>query len=127
MVDEAGRYAEEDRKRRDQVEILNSADSNCYQAEKMLADHGAKLAPDHKSKIEAALREVREALSKRDAKAARDRSEELKRLMQEAGAALYAQTSPTATRTGPSAASGPQAQPQQAGARVVDAEFREKQ
>jgi len=79
------RYAEGDRERREEDETLNAADSNCYQAEKMLAEHGAKLTPDHKGKVEAALRQVREALSRRDTKAASDRSEELKRLMQEAG------------------------------------------
>jgi len=122
MVDQAARYAEEDRKRREEAEIFNAADSSCYQAEKMLAEHGAKMTPEYKGKIEAALRQVREALSRREAKAASDRSEELKRLMQEAGATLYAQTSQGSAQAGPSA--GPQAT--SPGARVVDAEFREK-
>jgi hypothetical protein len=126
MVDEAGRYGEEDRKRREQAEMLNSADSTCYQAEQMLAEHGGKLSADHESKIEAALHDVREALSKRDAKAASDRGEELKRLMQEAGATLYAQTSRTGTQAGPSAVPGPQEKTAPSGTRVVDAEFREK-
>jgi molecular chaperone DnaK len=126
MINEAGRYADEDRKRREQAEMLNSADSTCYQVERMLAEHGGKLTADQKGKIEAALRQAREALTKRDAKAASDRGEELKRLMQEAGATLYAQTSQTGPQAEPSAAAGAQAKSAASGTRVVDAEFREK-
>jgi hypothetical protein len=55
-----------------------------------------------------------------------DRGEELKRLMQEAGATLYAQTSRTSQQAEPSAAAGAQARSAASGTRVVDAEFREK-
>jgi len=129
MVDEAARYAEEDRKRRDQADQLNTADSACYQAEKMLADHGAQLGADHKTRLESALRDAREALTRRDAKLATERAETLRRLMQEAGATLYAQAGRPAQAAGPQpGAAGPgaaEAAPPP-GARVVDAEFREK-
>ncbi len=124
MIDEATRYAEEDRKRREQADTLNAADSTCYQAEKLLAEHGAQLSADQKSRIESALRDTREAVVKRDAKLAAERDETLKRVVQEAGATLYAQAprggAQTAAGTGAKTAEAP------SGARVVDAEFHER-
>ena len=66
MVDQAQRYAEQDQKRRDEAMKLNNADSMCYQAERTLADFGSKLSDDQRRRIEAALRETREVLTKRD-------------------------------------------------------------
>ena len=75
MIREAEQYADQDKKRREEVDKLNTADSVCYQAEKMLADFGDKLTAELKGRIEAALREVKEALSRRDAQLATERSE----------------------------------------------------
>jgi molecular chaperone DnaK len=130
MIKEAERYAEEDRKRREVADTLNAADAVCYQAEKTLTDFGDKLVSDLRGRIEAALRETREALSKRDAALATTRAETLKQVLQEAGAQIYSQTTP--------AQAGPQPQPDVGTAtgearptgsgprgRVVDAEYRE--
>lgn len=128
LVEEAERYAEADKKRREEAEKLNAADSVAYQAEKMLADHGEKLGTDQKAKIESALREVREAFSKRDAGLATERAETLKRILQEAGAALYAESSQVGREPQPNvgAPSG-EARPTGSGprGRVVDAEYKE--
>jgi molecular chaperone DnaK len=129
MIREAERYAEADRKRRDEADKLNAADSTCYQADRLLADFGDKLAADARSRIEAAVRETREALGKRDAALAAERAEALKKVLQEAGAGLYSQAA-TGPRPRPDvgAASG-EARPTGAGprGRVVDAEYREAQ
>jgi molecular chaperone DnaK len=120
MIEQAQRFAEQDKKRRENAEKLNNADSLCYQAERTLADFGAKLAEDLKRRVEAALRETREAVGKRDPALASQKAEALKAVLQEAGQALYAQV-PSAgapSGEGPRAAPGP-------GARVVDAEYRE--
>ena len=128
MIEEAERYAESDRKRRDEAEKLNAADSICYQAEKLLAEFGEKLAPEQKNRIESALREVREALTKRDAALASERSETLKQVLQEAGATLYA----AGAQAGPEPRSdvgtpGGEARPTGSGprGRVVEAEYQE--
>lgn len=129
MVQEAERYAEEDRKRREQAEKLNAADSVCYQAEKMLKDFADKLGPDQRNRIESALREVRDALAKRDAAMATERSESLKRVLQEVGAGLYAQSAQAGPQSRPDVgASGGEARPTGSGpsGRVVDAEYKEK-
>ncbi|HWP48459.1 MAG TPA: molecular chaperone DnaK [Candidatus Limnocylindrales bacterium] len=132
MIQEAERYAEEDRRRREEAEKLNMADSICYQAEKMLADFGDKLSVELRSKIEASLRETREAYSKRDASLAAQRSATLQSLLQEAGKTLYGQTS-SSTQSGSqtgSSTSTPQGEAWPGGSgphgRVVDAEYTKK-
>ena len=116
MIDEAGRYAEADRKRREDAEALNAADSMCYQAEKTLADFGDKLTDELKGRIEAARRETRDAVAGKDAAAAKERAEKLGKLLKEAGAVVYAQR--------PDAGVFRETKIPE-GARVVDADYRE--
>lgn len=117
MIKEAEQFAEQDKKRREEVEKLNSADSMCYQAEKTLADFGAKLTEEMRKKIDSAVRDVREALSKKDAILASQRAETLKTVLQEVGKTIYAQAAPPPSEAKPSSDG-------QHG-RVVDAEFHE--
>ncbi|HYA73081.1 MAG TPA: Hsp70 family protein, partial [Roseiarcus sp.] len=127
MIDQAQQYAEQDKKRREEAEKLNAADSMCYQAERTLADFGAKLSDDLRRRVETALRETREAVGKRDAALASQKSDALKIVLQEAGQTLYAQAPQPGPQprpdvgapTGEARPSGP------AGGRVVDAEYRE--
>ena len=130
MVKEAEQYAEQDKKRREQADRLNEADSVCYQAEKMLAEFADKLTDEMKGQIEQGLRETREALSKKDAELARQRSEALSHVLKEAGVVIYSQT-PDASggykevKTDSGAAS--EARPSGSGprGRVVDADYEE--
>jgi len=133
MVKEAERYAEDDRKRRADAEKLNDADATCYEADKMLAEFGARLTDEVKKKIEEALRATREALAKKDAALAAERAEKLKSALKEGGTVIYAQT-PGAykARTGPQpqpevGAESGEARPSGAGphGRVVDADYKE--
>jgi molecular chaperone DnaK len=116
MIDEAQRYAEADRKRREDAEALNAADAMCYQAEKTVADFGDKLTGELKGRIEAARRDTREAIAKKDATAAKEKSEALGKLLKEAGAVIYAQ------QPGAGVYRETKIPP---GARVVDADYRE--
>jgi molecular chaperone DnaK len=129
MVKLAEQYAEEDRRRREQAEKLNDADATCYQAERMLADFADKLTAELKKRIEEGMRLTREALARKDAGAAAERAEALKKDLKEAGIAVYAQ----APGAGPYAEvkvppPGGEARPSGEGSRgkVVDADFREK-
>jgi molecular chaperone DnaK len=126
MVEDAERYAEADKKRRDDAEKLNSADAACYEAEKLLANFGDKLTDDLKKRIDTALHETKEALLRKDVSLAGERVEALRKVLQEAGAALYSQSVPTAgpqtqerSGTTPSSSDAPPS------GRVVDAEYRE--
>ena len=118
MIDQAQHYAEEDKKRRETADKLNAADSVCYQAERTLAEFGAKLSADLRGRVETALREAREPVAKRDAAAAEQKANALKTVLQEAGQALYAQAPQPETQQ--ARAAGPAS-----GARVVDAEYRD--
>jgi molecular chaperone DnaK len=127
MIAEAERYAEADRKRRDEAEKLNAADATCYQAERTLADFGEKLTGDLRQRLEAALRDTREALTRRDATLATERAEALKRVLQDAGSALYAQTTQAEPQPQSNVGAGSaEARPSGAGphGRVVDAEYK---
>jgi len=140
MVEEAARNAQADKKRRDDAEKLNAADASCYEAEKMLANFADKLTDELKKRIELALRETKEALIKKDVALTAERAEALKKVLKEAGAALYAQSG-QAQKGGPYAETrweGPEpppdigaatGEPRPSGSgprgRVVDAEYRE--
>ena len=128
MIRQAEEFAEKDKQRREKAEKLNAADSVCYQAERTLADFGDKIAGDLKARIEAALKDAREALAKRDAALASERAEALKVILQEAGQALYAQA-PEGGPQPPPDVGAPSGEPRPTGAgpggRVVDAEYKE--
>jgi molecular chaperone DnaK len=91
MRQDAEAHAEEDKKRREEVEVRNEADNAVYRSEKMLKDSGDKLASADKSKIEAAMNSVKEALKGTDTAAIKSASEGLNQAWQTASAELYKQ------------------------------------
>jgi molecular chaperone DnaK len=66
MVEEAERYAEDDKAKREEAETRNQASSQVYQMEKMLSEHGDKLPDADKAAVESALKELKEALEGTD-------------------------------------------------------------
>jgi len=134
LIDEAEKYAEEDKKRREEADKLNTADSMCYQAEKLLAEFSDKLTDEMRSRLENALRETREAISQHDAELATQRADELEKVIKEAGTVVYSQTT-EAPKTGPyshtaapdMSGAGGDAKPSGSGPRgkVVDADYTE--
>ncbi len=66
MVKEAEKYAEEDKKRKEEAEILNQANSLLYSTEKSVKDYGDKISADDKSNIEKELNNLREAIKSKD-------------------------------------------------------------
>jgi molecular chaperone DnaK len=129
MVKEAERYAEQDKKRRDEVDQLNNADSICYQAEKTLADYEDKIADDLKKRINTAMSDTKEAIKKKDAKLATERADKLKEVLQEVGKKLYEQAATKVPHARPNVGE-PTGEPRPSGSgprgRVVDAEFKEE-
>ena len=69
LVKEAEAHAEEDKRRRELVEVRNLADSAAYQAEKTLAEFGDKISADLKTEVEEKIAGVRAALAREDADA----------------------------------------------------------
>ena len=67
LVKEAEAHAEEDKRRRELVEVRNLADSAAYQAEKTLAEFGEQISADLKSEVEEKIADVRAVLAREDA------------------------------------------------------------
>jgi molecular chaperone DnaK len=90
MVREAEQHAEEDKKRRQEAEARNTADNLLYQTEKMVKDNSDKISDEHKAKLEQTQGQLREAIKSDDIQSIRNASDELMRVSQEVGQALYA-------------------------------------
>ncbi|TXH44842.1 MAG: molecular chaperone DnaK [Actinobacteria bacterium] len=93
MMREAEEHAEEDRKRRDEVEVRNAAESAVYGTEKFLAENGDKLPAANKTEVEDALAELKTAVDSNDVGNMKSAAEKLAQVSQTAGAAIYQQAS----------------------------------
>ncbi|WP_159945537.1 MULTISPECIES: molecular chaperone DnaK [unclassified Nocardiopsis] len=91
MVREAEQYAEEDRKRREEAEVRNNAESLVYQTEKVIKDNEDKIPADVRSETESAVAELKTALEGSDVEAIRSASEKVALASQKIGSAIYSQ------------------------------------
>src|SRR5205814_3275067 len=91
MVRDAEEYAEEDRRRREEAEVRNQADSLVYQTEKFLGENEEKVPEDIKSEVREALAEVKKALESNDTEAIKTASERAAQVSQKMGTAIYQQ------------------------------------
>ncbi|MCZ2806088.1 molecular chaperone DnaK [Modestobacter sp. VKM Ac-2983] len=91
MMADAEAHAEEDKKRRDEAETRNLAESLQYQTEKFLAENGDKIPAEKKEELGEALTELRSSLGGSDIAAIKTAQEKVARISQEVGGALYAQ------------------------------------
>jgi len=93
MVRDAESHADEDQKRREEIEIRNHADSLAYQTEKNLRELGDKVGSEEKAKVESGLERVKEALKGGQTDAIKSAAEELSRVWNEVSTRLYQQAS----------------------------------
>jgi molecular chaperone DnaK len=119
MMRDAEAHAEEDRRRREEAEVRNQAESLAYQTEKFLKDNDEKLPAEVKSDVQSALTDAQEALKGTDTAAIKSAMERLATESQKMGSALYQQPGADAGAAGP--AGDQQAADQ--GDDVVDAEI----
>src|SRR6266496_648758 len=91
MVRDAESHAEDDRRRREEAEVRNNADSLVYQTEKLLKEHGDKITGDEKDKVESALASLKEALAGNDVNAMKSATEALVTASQSFSQKLYEQ------------------------------------
>lgn len=89
MVKDAEAHAEEDKKRREEQEVRNSAESMAYQTRKFLSENEDKVGADVKEKVEEAAKGVDEALKGEDIDAIKSAVENLSTVSQEMGKAIY--------------------------------------
>lgn len=90
MIRDAEAHADDDRRRKEEADARNTADTVVYQAEKLVRDNGDKLSPELKARLEEGQGQVRSALEGTDTAAIQTATDSLMRVSQEAGQALYA-------------------------------------
>jgi molecular chaperone DnaK len=91
MVREAEMYAEEDKKRKEKVELRNKADQMIFTADKTLRDLGDKVEKADADKVNALKDELKNALEKDDIEAVKKKTEELEQAVQQISVKLYQQ------------------------------------
>jgi len=131
MKKEAESHAEEDKRKREVVDLKNQADQLIYSTEKTLKEHGEKVSGETRGKIENAINNLKEAVKGENADAIRRATENLAAAGQELGKVLYEEA---AKKQASSAASGGPEQPpppegdvkRKKPDDVIDAEFEAK-
>ena len=103
MMKDAESHADEDRKRREEIEARNRADQAIYAGEKMLQDMGSKMSADDKSSIEGAIEAVKSAMAANDAAGMTSAMERLTQAQHKVAEAVYKQSGPS----GPEGTEGP--------------------
>jgi molecular chaperone DnaK len=92
MVREAEQYAEEDRRRREEAETRNRAETLAYTTERFLAENSDKVPDDVKSEVESAIADLKKALEGGDIETIRTASENAAKVSQKMGSAIYARS-----------------------------------
>jgi molecular chaperone DnaK len=124
MVREAEAHADEDKERRQEIEVKNQADSLAYSVERQLSEHGDKIPAADKSAIEDALKEVREALKTDDVERIKRASDGLTKASHKMAEVLYrAAQEKQAGGAPPGAGPSSDGKTRTAEGEVVDAEF----
>ncbi|MEL7606900.1 MAG: molecular chaperone DnaK [Sedimentibacter saalensis] len=117
-VKEAEQYAEEDKKRKEDIEIKNNADTLVYQTEKTLKDLEGKISAEEKASAQSAADELKKAIESNDTAQMKDKTEKLTKVFNDLAQKLYAQAGPQAGADFSQGSQGPDDN-------VVDAEFEE--
>jgi molecular chaperone DnaK len=122
MVAEALSHSEEDRKRREEVEARNSADSMAYQVERQIRDLGDRVPMNEKARAEQLIADIRELVKNNSSDVARLRrlTSDLQQVASGLASAAYSQASSAGAQGG-----GPGGTPPGSGDDVIDAEFKE--
>jgi molecular chaperone DnaK len=106
MVRDAESHAEEDRRRREEAEVRNTADTLVYQTEKLLRDQGDKFEGTEKEDVTSALQKVKDALSGTDIEAIKTATEGLVTASQTFSQRLYEAAAQASSTDGSSADGG---------------------
>jgi molecular chaperone DnaK len=127
MMKEADSHAEDDRKRREEIEARNKADQALYGAERMIKDSGDKLTAADRQAIETAIEEIKKANESNDQAAIQRALDQLLAAQHKAAETLYKQTQPGAHSAGAPGGDASAGQPGAAGpsapkSDVIDAE-----
>jgi molecular chaperone DnaK len=130
MLKAASAHESEDKEKAEAVEARNKADNLCYQTEKVLKEHEAKISGEARERAEAAIKDVREALKDGD-RAKLDRAvEQLEKASHKVAEEIYRQTAPEGkpgaeqpSEPGPRQ-TRPSAKPKGGEGEVIDADYK---
>lgn len=122
MVKDAELHAEEDRKRKEQVEVKNTGESLVNAAEKTLKEAGDSVTADQKSKVESAISDLKDALQKDDVEAIKSKTEALQSAIYDVSAAMYQKAQQEAA-SGAGASAGTSAKSDSGDDTVEDADY----
>ena len=117
-VKEAEQYAQEDKKRREEIDVRNAADQMIYTTEKTVADFGDKLSDEEKANITSGVDALKEALKGEDIEAIKQKQEELQKAVYAVSEKIYKATQGAAGTEG-----APNAE--QADPNVYEADFKD--
>ena len=125
MVKDAEANAEADKKKREEVDVKNQADSLVFQVEKNLKEHGDKIAAEDKSKIESDLKDLKDAIEKNDLESMKQKTQDLTQSSMKMGEAMYKDQQ---AASGAAGAEQPQSDNQKEAPKdddVIDADYEE--
>jgi molecular chaperone DnaK len=131
MQQEATAHAAEDARKKEEVEVKNTADTLAYTAEKTLRDNKDKIPADLNSEVEGKIAAVRSAIQANDVQAMKNATQSLNEAMQKIGQAVYQQQPPPGGQQPPPGGQPPPpggqqgGQGGQGGQGTVEGEFRE--
>jgi molecular chaperone DnaK len=120
MVADAEQYAEEDRKRKEQVEVRNQADGLVYSTEKFLSENGDKIPAEVKTQVETDVAALKTALEGEDTDAISAAAATLATSSQAMGSAMYAATEGASEDAAPGADASSEADDDVVDAEIVD-------
>jgi len=128
MAKDAEAHSDEDRKKREAIEIRNNADAMVYQTEKTLKEYGSQISSEDRRAIDDAMGKLRVALGKDNTEAIKAASDELAAAARKIGEAVYSKAGQQQAGAGPEAGGGQQAGgeapkpegPEEADYKVVD-------
>ncbi len=98
LIREAEQYQEQDRKKKEEAETRNQADSLVYTAERTKSDLAGKISAEESGKIDAAVTDLKNALASNDMEAVKAKTEALQKVLQEVGTKVYQQAAAEAAK-----------------------------
>lgn len=116
MVKEAEKFADEDKKKKEEVELINQANAVYYQTEKSLKEYGDKISADDKSNIEKELKALKESIDAKDQDKIKQNMESLQKASHKLAEEVYKSTASQQAAGAGAGATGAGPDAQQAGA-----------
>ena len=113
MVKEAEQFSDQDKKKREEVELRNNADGLIYTAERTKKDLVDKLTQEQTGKIDAAVSALKDALASNDMTQVKAKTEELQKILQEVGTVIYQQAAAEQAKQAQAGQAGPKGQASQ--------------